>query len=274
MTKRSIWTCWDWQREPEAPRGWEHPEQMVVVVDGWLSVLEHHPDAETSLTAFAHLDIRHRPPLICIEDVDGLRALKEVGAGAIPALRIERQADLSSATLRALVGAKAAHRALVITPREEIDLDPPTCPSCGGQDAVPGELPHDGTLFCRECSDEMAFNAIIDPFAVENRIPADMVIARGPVGPDAWPMHPAWVRKLRDQCAEAGVPFAFLGWGTWKPISEAVPQDARVARTVRGVWRFREGDPDDLPLLTYEVGPERSGRTIDDVEHIDLPEGI
>lgn len=31
------------------------------------------------------------------------------------------------------------------------------------------------------------------------------------------PVHPAWVRSLRDQCLAAGVPFAFLGWGEWVP---------------------------------------------------------
>lgn len=31
------------------------------------------------------------------------------------------------------------------------------------------------------------------------------------------PVHLEWVRKLRDQCAAAGVPFTFLGWGWWLP---------------------------------------------------------
>lgn len=33
----------------------------------------------------------------------------------------------------------------------------------------------------------------------------------------AKPTHPDWLRKLRDRCAEAGIPFRFDRWGTWVP---------------------------------------------------------
>lgn len=39
------------------------------------------------------------------------------------------------------------------------------------------------------------------------------VIAGGESGPKARPMHPGWVRSLRDQCQAAGVPFFFKQWG-------------------------------------------------------------
>jgi protein gp37 len=45
----------------------------------------------------------------------------------------------------------------------------------------------------------------------------DWVIAGGETGPGARPMHPDWVRSLRDQCVEAGVPFFFKSWGEWGP---------------------------------------------------------
>jgi len=32
------------------------------------------------------------------------------------------------------------------------------------------------------------------------------------------PVHPDWVRRLRDQCVAAGVPFFFTGWGEWQPL--------------------------------------------------------
>ena len=35
----------------------------------------------------------------------------------------------------------------------------------------------------------------------------DWVICGGETGPNARPMHPDWVRSLRDQCQSAGVPF-------------------------------------------------------------------
>lgn len=39
------------------------------------------------------------------------------------------------------------------------------------------------------------------------------VIVGGESGPGARPMHPDWVRLLRDQCQKAGVPFFFKQWG-------------------------------------------------------------
>lgn len=47
----------------------------------------------------------------------------------------------------------------------------------------------------------------------------DWVVAGGESGPGARPMHPDWARQLRDQCAEAGVPFLFKQWGEWMPVT-------------------------------------------------------
>lgn len=49
-------------------------------------------------------------------------------------------------------------------------------------------------------------------------IPAlDWVVVGGESGPKARPMHPQWVRDLRDQCTAAGVPYFFKQWGAWAP---------------------------------------------------------
>lgn len=45
----------------------------------------------------------------------------------------------------------------------------------------------------------------------------DWVIVGGESGPNARPLHPDWVRSIRDQCVEAGVPFFFKQWGEWGP---------------------------------------------------------
>lgn len=42
----------------------------------------------------------------------------------------------------------------------------------------------------------------------------DWVICGGETGRGARPMHPRWVKHLRDQCVTAGVPFFFKGRGT------------------------------------------------------------
>lgn len=49
----------------------------------------------------------------------------------------------------------------------------------------------------------------------------DWVIVGGESGPGARPMHPAWVRAIRDRCVSAGVPFHFKQWGEWKNGSAA-----------------------------------------------------
>lgn len=41
------------------------------------------------------------------------------------------------------------------------------------------------------------------------------IIVGGESGPHARPMHPDWVRSLRDQCVGANVPFFFKQWGEW-----------------------------------------------------------
>lgn len=45
----------------------------------------------------------------------------------------------------------------------------------------------------------------------------DWVIVGGESGPGARPMHPDWVRDIRDRCAAAGVAFFFKQWGSWMP---------------------------------------------------------
>ena len=46
----------------------------------------------------------------------------------------------------------------------------------------------------------------------------DWVICGGETGSGARPVHPDWVRSLRDQCQGAGVPFFFKGWGGWRVV--------------------------------------------------------
>jgi protein gp37 len=48
----------------------------------------------------------------------------------------------------------------------------------------------------------------------------DWVIVGGESGRGARPMHPDWVRSIRDQCMAAGVPFFFKQWGAWAPLAE------------------------------------------------------
>lgn len=46
----------------------------------------------------------------------------------------------------------------------------------------------------------------------------DWLVVGGESGPGARPMHPDWVRDLRDRC-NGTVPFFFKQWGRWAPIA-------------------------------------------------------
>ncbi len=48
------------------------------------------------------------------------------------------------------------------------------------------------------------------------------IIVGGESGPNARPMHPEWVRTIRDQCQEADMPFFFKQWGEYSSSGERV----------------------------------------------------
>lgn len=74
------------------------------------------------------------------------------------------------------------------------------------------DIPMDMTTGLRECCAKCDFTGI----GGFSGLPiVDWVVAGGESGRDARPMHPAWARSLRDQCAAAGVPFLFKQWGSW-----------------------------------------------------------
>lgn len=80
------------------------------------------------------------------------------------------------------------------------------------------------------------------------------VIAGGESGPHARPMHPDWVRGLRDQCVAAGVPFHFKQWGEWAP--NYLTDGGR--RIEASMWMDR-------------MGKKTAGRLLDGIEHNAFP---
>jgi protein gp37 len=93
----------------------------------------------------------------------------------------------------------------------------------------------------------------------------DAVVLGGETGPGARPMHPDWARKVRDDCAAAGVPFYFKGWGGQVPASqctmEAYGHEFRGASSVDDNRTFLH-----LPKKT-------AGRLLDGQQHNDLAWG-
>lgn len=95
----------------------------------------------------------------------------------------------------------------------------------------------------------------------------DWVICGGESGPGARPMHPAWARSLRDQCAAAGVPFLFKQWGCWAPGSSFAD------RIPSGECCDFDGSLKGDDERVWKVKKQEAGRLLDGVEHNGFPDG-
>lgn len=87
-------------------------------------------------------------------------------------------------------------------------------------------------LSCEPLLSEVDLRRLCSPYEIDalnpesnedtyyETVSIDWVIVGGESGTHARPMHPAWVRSLRDQCVSAGVPFFFKQWGEHQPGSD------------------------------------------------------
>ncbi len=101
------------------------------------------------------------------------------------------------------------------------------------------------------------------------------VIAGGESGPRARPIHPSWVRSIRDQCQAAGVPFFFKQWGEW--LTEAgIGSSGPPHVKIKPAWIREDGQvcEDILPhspdapgrhfwIKCARVGKKAAGRLLD-----------
>ena len=90
------------------------------------------------------------------------------------------------------------------------------------------------------------------------------IIAGGESGPKARPMHPEWVRMLRDQCIEAGVSFFFKQWGEWLP--NAQEYDANP-----GDFDYEKKHVMVEDVAMCRAGKKKAGRKIDGRTWDELP---
>jgi protein gp37 len=86
------------------------------------------------------------------------------------------------------------------------------------------------------------------------------VIVGGESGPNARPMHPDWVRSIRDQCQAAGVRFFFKQWGEWSPHCYG-------NRVAVPAMKYSNGTP------MFRIGKRIAGRLLDGREWDEYPKG-
>ena len=78
----------------------------------------------------------------------------------------------------------------------------------------------------------------------------DWIICGGESGFGARPLHPDWVRSLRDQCQTSGIPYFFKQWGEW-------------------IWKYSPLEDKDR---FFRVGKKVAGRLLDGRTWDEIPE--
>jgi protein gp37 len=140
------------------------------------------------------------------------------------------------------------------------------CPNWEMEGSQPPMDPETGTL---ECCKHCDYTGFVSEAAVH------LVIVEGESGPDARPMHPDWVRSIRDQCDAAGVAFHFKQWGEWAPTEDQFIDEMNFPLEpsvhFRNVPAKDSHWTDDHGWGAVRVGVKRAGRTLDGVIHDAMP---
>jgi len=83
--------------------------------------------------------------------------------------------------------------------------------------------------------------------------PVSWIIAGGETGPGARPCHPDWLRRLRDQCMAAGVPYWMKGHGEWRKGDQGWAMEKGLKHVHLGVRGF---------VLDFRVAVEPSATMV------------
>lgn len=128
----------------------------------------------------------------------------------------------------------------------------------------------DSDVYCPNCHTSGADSCMLPHL--------DWVVAGGESGHGARPMHPDWVRSLRDQCAAADIPFLFKQWGNWQIASEGNGHLDHQMERNDAYWVDIDGKrhkPSSIglmkPYAMHRVTKAIAGRLLDGVEHNAFP---
>ncbi len=121
----------------------------------------------------------------------------------------------------------------------------------------------------------------------------DWIVLGGETGPKARPMHPDWVRSIRDQCQAVGMPFFFKSWGEWMPsltfesglATRWSAADNPQSKHFKMKGKLFDGDKplfggkafeskmlnDGHETLMCRIGHKHSGHLLDGKEYLEMP---
>ena len=94
------------------------------------------------------------------------------------------------------------------------------------------------------------------------------VICGGESGPGARPMHPNWVRGVRDQCKDAGVPFFFKQWGEY--VGGARDQNGW-HHYHDNTWSPNADHDFGDGCVALRVGKKKADNVLDGARHMEFP---
>jgi protein gp37 len=137
-----------------------------------------------------------------------------------------------------------------------------SCNDCDNQGSIALESGYDryATSLCRKACIKEGLSGSLD-----------WVICGGESGHGARPMHPDWVRSIRDQCNEAGVPFFFKQWGEWGEWKDKPEGQIIYNLKTKNILKFSQSTKDVFsPAVIYpyetvmqKVGKKAAGRLFD-----------
>lgn len=94
-----------------------------------------------------------------------------------------------------------------------------------------------------------SYYQVLKPISGPGGRPAlDQIIVGGETGPGARPMHPDWVRTIRDDCQMTGTPFFFKGWGDWATNAAFSEGHPAPPVKIKPMWMREDGFVSEQPL--------------------------
>ena len=91
----------------------------------------------------------------------------------------------------------------------------------------------------------------------------DWVICGGETGPGARPMNHRWVKAVKKQCVDSGVPFFFKSWGEWLGFPEKAAAKHWLSSDLH-IW--------DDNNISAKLTKKKAGRLLDGREWNERPE--